>query len=209
MPLEHMQMAVALPRAERRQAGRSLRKIVPRSLHGQWTRSARRRDPVDLLVETGRHRIARLLPIRYDRMRASPIAFFRGAVAIMAADMADTPASGLWVQACGDCHLANFGVFASPIGNPMFDLNNFGETLPAPFEWDVKRLAASFAIDALSRGLGETSARQMAAQTTEACRRHLQELARLDPLRTWGSHVGVAELLSGIDDAKLRERQMR
>src|SRR3954470_462381 len=116
MPLEHMQTAVALPRAERRQAGRALRKLVPRSLHGQWTPSARRRDPVDLLVETGRHRIARLLQIRYDRMRASPVVFFRGTAAIMAADLADTPASGLWVQACGDCHLANFGVFASPPG---------------------------------------------------------------------------------------------
>ncbi|MFL5251644.1 MAG: DUF2252 family protein, partial [Rhodopila sp.] len=118
MPLEHMQTAVALPRAERRQAGRALRKLVPRSLHGQWAPSARRRDPVDLLIETGRHRIARLLPIRYDRMRASPFAFFRGAAAIMAADLADTPTSGLWVQASGDCHLGNFVMFASPAGNP-------------------------------------------------------------------------------------------
>ncbi|PPQ39540.1 DUF2252 domain-containing protein [Rhodopila globiformis] len=209
MPLEHMQTAGVLPRAERRQAGRALRKIVPRSLHGQWAPSPKRRDPVDLLVETGRHRIASLLPIRYDRMRASPFAFFRGAAAIMAADLADTPSSGLWVQACGDCHLANFGVFASPVGNPVFDLNDFDETLPAPFEWDVKRLAASFAIDALSRGLGNTAARQMAAQAMEAYRRHLQDLARQDPLRAWWSHVGVAELLGGIDDARLREREMR
>jgi uncharacterized protein (DUF2252 family) len=209
MPLEHMQTAVALPRAERRQAGRALRKLVPRSLHGPWAPSARRRDPVDLLIETGRHRIARLLPIRYDRMRASPFAFFRGAAAIMAADLADTPTSGLWVQASGDCHLGNFVMFASPAGNPMFDLNDFDETLPAPFEWDVKRLAASFAIDAKSRGLGETVARQLAAQVAEAYRRHLQDLARQDPLRAWWSHVGVAELLSGIDDGKLREREMR
>jgi uncharacterized protein (DUF2252 family) len=166
-------------------------------------------NPSDPLVETGRHRIASLLPIRYDRMRASPFAFFRGAAAIMAADLADTPTSGLWVQACGDCHLANFGVFSSPAGNPMFDVNDFDETLPAPLEWDVKRLAASFAIDALSRGLGGTAARQMATQAVEAYRRHLQELARLDPLRAWWSHVGVAELLGGIDDPRLREREMR
>src|ERR1700759_3105154 len=101
MPLEHVQTAVALPRAERRQGGRALRKIVPRSLHGQWTPSARRRDPVDLLVETGPPPTASLLPIRYDRMRASPFAFFRGAAALMAVDLGDTPTSGLWVQACG------------------------------------------------------------------------------------------------------------
>src|ERR1700759_842349 len=150
MPLEHVQTAVALPRAERRQGGRALRKIVPRSLPGQWTPAARRRDPVDLLVESGRHRIASLLPIRYDRMRASPFAFLRGAAAIMAADLADTPITGLWVQGCGDCHLANFGTFASPEGTPVFDVNDFDETLPAPFEWDIKRLAASFAVDALA-----------------------------------------------------------
>src|SRR3954454_20548140 len=209
MPLEHMQMACVLPRAERRQAGRALRKIVPRSLHAHWAPPAKRRDPVDLLVETGRHRIASLLPIRYDRMRASPFGFFRGAPAIMAADLAETPASGLWVQASGDCHFENFGVFASPAGNPVFDLNDFDDTLPALFEWDVKCLAASFAVDALSHGLGDSAARQMAAQAMQAYRLHMQELARLDPLRAWWSHVGVAELLGGIADSKLREREMR
>ena len=116
----------------------------------------------DILIESGRHRIASLLPIRYDRMRASPFAFFRGAAAIMAADLADTPITGLWVQACGDCHLANFGTFASPEGTPVFDVNDFDETLPAPFEWDVKRLATSFAVDALSRDLGDNTARHFA-----------------------------------------------
>ncbi|HBK09274.1 MAG TPA: DUF2252 domain-containing protein, partial [Acetobacteraceae bacterium] len=139
MPLEHMRMATVLPATERRQAGQSLRKIVPRSAHAQWTPASGRADPVDILVESGRHRIASLLPIRYDRMRASPFAFYRGAAAIMAADLANTPMTGLWVQACGDCHLANFGTFASPEGTPVFDVNDFDETLPAPFEWDVKR----------------------------------------------------------------------
>lgn len=209
MPLEHMQTARVLPRAERRQVGRALRKVVPRGLHAHWAPPASRRDPVDLLVETGRHRIASLLPIRYDRMRASPFGFFRGAAAIMAADLAETPASGLWVQAGGDCHLGNFGVFASPAGNPVFDVNDFDDTLPAPFEWDVKRLAASFAVDALSRGLDDSVARHMVAQAIQAYRLHMHELARLDPLQAWWSHVGVAELLGGIADSKLRDREMR
>ena len=160
MPLEHMQTATVLPAMERRQAGQALRKIVPRSMHAHWAPSASRRDPVDILLESGRHRIAKLLPIRYDRMRASPFAFFRGAAAIMAADLADTPMTGLWAQACGDCHLANFGTFASPEGTPVFDVNDFDETLPAPFEWDIKRLATSFAVDAQSRDLGDKTARQ-------------------------------------------------
>jgi hypothetical protein len=124
MPLEHMQTVTVLPATGRRQAGQALRKIVPRGMHAHWAPSAARRDPVDILVESGRHRIASLLPIRYDRMRASPFAFFRGGAAIMAADLADTPMTGLWVQACGDCHMANFGTFASPEGTPVFDVND-------------------------------------------------------------------------------------
>ena len=142
MPLEHVQPSAPLPIAERRQAGQNLRKLVPRSLHATWTPPADREDPVKRLIETDRHRISHLLPIRYDRMRAAPLAFLRGAAAIMAADLAATPASGLWVQACGDCHLNNFGAFASPEGTAVFDVNDFDETLPAPFEWDLKRLAA-------------------------------------------------------------------
>jgi uncharacterized protein (DUF2252 family) len=142
-------------------------------------------------------------------MRASAFAFFRGAAAIMAADLADTPTTGLWVQASGDCHLANFGILASPEGTPVFDVNDFDETLPAPFEWDVKRLATSFAVDALARDLGDKTARRLAAGTVCAYRRHMHELARLDPLTSWRSHVNVAEVLQGIDEAKLRERELK
>ncbi len=208
MPLEQMQMATLLPAADRRQAGQALRKIVPRSAHAAWTPAFGRRDPVDILVESGRHRIASLLPIRYDRMRASPFAFYRGAAAIMAADLANTPVAGLWVQACGDCHLANFGTFASPEGTPVFDVNDFDETLPAPFEWDIKRLATSFAVDALARDLGEKAARHLAAAAVQAYRRHMQELTRLDPLTSWRSRVDVADVLGGIEDEKLRAREM-
>jgi uncharacterized protein (DUF2252 family) len=209
MPLEHMQMATVLSATERRQAGQALRKVVPRMMHAHWAPSASRRDPVDILVEAGRHRIASLLPIRYARMRASAFGFFRGGAAIMAADLADTPVTGLWTQACGDCHLANFGTFASPEGTPVFDVNDFDETLPAPFEWDVKRLASSFAVDALSRDLGDKTARHLAAAVAQAYRRHMQELARLDPLTSWRSRVDVADVLGGIADQKLRTRELK
>ncbi len=209
MPLEHTEMATVLPATERRQAGQALRKVVPRMMHAHWAPSASRRDPVDILVEAGRHRIASLLPIRYDRMRASAFGFFRGGAAIMAADLADTPVTGLWAQACGDCHLANFGTFASPEGTPVFDVNDFDETLPAPFEWDIKRLATSFAVDALSRDLGDKTARHLAAAVVQAYRRHMQELARLDPLTSWRSRVDVADVLGGIADQKLRTRELK
>jgi uncharacterized protein (DUF2252 family) len=209
MPLEHMQTVTVLPATERRQAGQALRKVVPRSIHAHWAPSATRRDPIDILVESGRHRIASLLPIRYDRMRASPFAFFRGGAAIMAADLADTAMTGLWVQACGDCHLANFGTFSSPEGTPVFDVNDFDETLPAPFEWDIKRLAASFAVDALSRDLGEKTARHLAGTVVQAYRRHMNELARLDPLASWRSRVDVTDVLLGIVDEKLRDRELK
>jgi uncharacterized protein (DUF2252 family) len=202
-----MRTPTVLPVSERRQAGHALRKIVPRSLHAHWVPSATRRDPIDILLEAGRHRIASLLPIRYDRMRASPFAFFRGGAAIMAADLADTPMTGLWVQACGDCHLANFGTFASPEGTPVFDVNDFDETLPAPFEWDLKRLAASFAIDAQSRDMGDRTARSLAGATVQAYRRHMHELVRLDPLAVWRSRVDVIEVLDGITDPRLRDRE--
>jgi uncharacterized protein (DUF2252 family) len=209
MPLEHRQTAAVLPAAERRLAGQALRKIVPRSLHAHWRPPPARQNPVDSLVYSSRHRIASLLHIRYDRMRVSAFAFFRGAAAIMAADLADTPATGLWVQACGDCHLANFGTFASPEGTPIFDVNDFDETSPAPFEWDIKRLATSFAVDALSRDLGDKAARYLAGTAVLAYRRHMQQLARLDPLESWRSRVDVAGVLGGITDEKLRDPELR
>ncbi len=209
MPLEHMQVATVQPVSERREAGQALRKIVPRGVQAHWAPPPGRRDPVDILAETGHHRIASLLPIRYDRMRASPFAFFRGSAAIMAADLADTPVAGLWVQACGDCHLANFGTFASPEGTPVFDVNDFDETLPAPFEWDIKRLAASFAVDAQSRDLGDKAARTLAAAAVQAYRRHMNELARLAPLESWRSRIDVAAVVDGIGDPKLRARELR
>ena len=209
MPLEHTRTVTVLPTAERRQAGQALRKSVPRSAHAHWTPSSGRHDPVDIILDSSRHRIASLLPIRYERMRASPFAFFRGAAAVMAADLADTPMTGLWVQACGDCHLANFGTFASPEGTAVFDVNDFDETLPAPFEWDVKRLAASFAVNAITRNLGNKAARHLAGAVVLSYRMHLQELTRQAPLEAWRSRIDVADVTNGISDEKLRNRELK
>ena len=164
MPLEYVQPDNLLPMAERRQAGHDLRRLVPRRLHATWKPPTDRRDPLDILIETSRHRISSLLPIRYGRMQPSAFAFLRGSAAIMAADLATTPTSGIWVQSCGDCHLANFGVYAASDGTPIFDVIDFDETLPAPFEWDVKRLATSVAVDARGRQMPERACRDLAAR---------------------------------------------
>ena len=132
------------------EAGRELRKVVPRSSHAVWD-PAGRPSPLRLLEETNRHRVPELVPIRAARMRASPFALLRGAPAVMAHDLSTTPVTGVTVQACGDAHLLNFGLFATPERNLVFGLNDFDETLPGPWEWDVKRLAASLEIAARSR----------------------------------------------------------
>ena len=131
---------------EGRKVGLSMRQRVPRSAQSKWTAPANRADPVAILIEQGRNRIQELLPVRYARMKADPFAFLRGAAAVMAIDLEKTPSAGIRLQACGDAHLANFGTYATPEGTPVFDINDFDETLPAPFEWDVKRLAVSLAV---------------------------------------------------------------
>jgi uncharacterized protein (DUF2252 family) len=209
MPLETN--APDVPRAvtERRQDGHALRKLVPRSLHAGWEARAGRRDPIHIIQETGLHRIPSLLPMRYGRMRASPFAFLRGATAIMAADLAATPSSGIRVQACGDAHLSNFGTYSSPEGTPVFDVNDFDETLPAPFEWDLKRLATSFAVAAKTRGMAEKAARQLARTASMAYRIHMADLVRLGPMRAWHSRIDVVEALATIEDLRVREREER
>ncbi|MFN8129740.1 MAG: DUF2252 family protein, partial [Candidatus Nanopelagicales bacterium] len=138
-------LAIMLTPAERAARGKTARKLVPRSSHAQFTPAADR-DPVTLLESQAASRLAELVPIRYGRMLVSPFTFYRGAALVMAADLAGTPDSGLRVQACGDAHLANFGVFGSPERNLVFDINDFDETAPGPWEWDLKRLVASLEI---------------------------------------------------------------
>src|ERR1700688_2883476 len=140
---------------DRLAAGKKLRERVPRSSHSRWTSGKNRVDPLSLLQESDRGRLPILLPIRYARMRQSPFAFFRGSAALMAADLAATSVTGIRVQACGDCHVANFGGFGTPERQLVFDINDFDETLPAPWEWDVKRLATSIILAMRQASAGE------------------------------------------------------
>jgi len=140
------------PRVARLAAGQALRPRASPGSHAGWHAPATRADPIRLLIESSRGRVPELVPVRYARMLQSPLNFFRGALPIMAADLAHTPASGLRAQICGDCHLLNFGGLSTPERRVVFDVNDFDETLPAPWEWDVKRLAASVAVAGLTNG---------------------------------------------------------
>jgi uncharacterized protein (DUF2252 family) len=209
MPPEQVQPGNLLPIAERRQAGHGLRRTVPRGQHAGWTPRPDRRDPVEMLIETSRHRISSLLPIRYGRMQKSPFAFLLGSADVMAADLATTPTTGIWVQSCGDCHLANFGAYAAPDGSSVFDITDFDETRPAPFEWDVKRLAVSFAVYGRCRGMADRACRYLARGVAAAYRGHMTTLMRLDPLTAWRSRIDVTDVLRNIDDGALRERELK
>ena len=187
-------------------AGARLRQRAPRAAHAQWTPPADRADPV---IDQGRTRIQSLLPVRYARMRIDPFAFLRGAAAIMAADLAHTPACGLRVQACGDCHLANFGSYASPEGAPVFDVNDFDETLPAPFEWDVKRLATSLAVAGRVASMPDRASRKLARSAVRSYREHMASLASMSPLAAWNSRIDLAAAIADIGSAALRRRLQR
>src|SRR5262249_15952100 len=151
---------------ERAARGRAARADVPRSAHGDWEPASSRRDPVELLEEQAKTRLPELVPIRYGRMLVSPFTFFRGTAYIMAADLADGPRTAMRAQLCGDAHLSNFGFFAAPDRRLVFSINDFDETLPGPFEWDVKRLAASFAVAGRGRGFDEATRRAIVAAAT-------------------------------------------
>jgi uncharacterized protein (DUF2252 family) len=189
---------------ERGQAGAALRRIVPRSAHGEWVPSADRADPVAILIEQGRSRIQELLPIRYGRMQADPFAFLRGAAAIMAADLMGTPATGIRIQACGDAHLANFGSYATPEGLPVFDINDFDETLPAPFEWDLKRLATSLVVAGRVADYSEKAARGLAHTAARSYREYMAKLAWLPPVDAWNQHIDLTRAIAEIDQPKVR-----
>jgi uncharacterized protein (DUF2252 family) len=184
---------------ERMTAGKALRERVPRTSHAEWVPRADRPDPIELLKSVDRGRLPELLPIRYGRMRKSPFAFFRGAAALMAADLVATPKTGIRVQACGDCHVNNFGGFASPERRLIFDINDFDETLPAPWEWDVKRLATSIVLAGRTIGARERTCSDAARVAVASYRRHMREYTRLRALDVWYSRLD-AELL--IEKAK-------
>jgi uncharacterized protein (DUF2252 family) len=166
------------------------RAALPRSSHGRWEPAAGRADPVDLLVRQEQTRTPQLVPIRHGRMLRSPFAFLRGAAAIMAADLATTPVTGIRVQLCGDAHLANFGAYAAPDRSLVFDLNDFDETLPGPWEWDVKRLAASIAVCARDRGFDEDDGVRAAVREY---RRAMRRFAGMRTTEVWYARLDVAE----------------
>src|SRR6516162_3874990 len=178
---------------ERRARGKALRQRVPRQDHGSWEPPEGRRDPVALLSVSNEGRLPNLIPIRFGRMMQSPFAFYRGSAALMAADLATTPNSGLTVQACGDAHLMNFGGFATPERKLVFDVNDLDETLPAPWEWDVKRLVASFVLAARSNGLSDADGRDAAVICARSYRQTMRDFTAMDVLETWYSRLDEEE----------------
>jgi uncharacterized protein (DUF2252 family) len=184
--------------AERVAAGRTARSQVPRSSHGKWKPAGKRSDPVALLEAQARSRVPELVPIRYGRMAASPFAFFRGAAVVMAADLGKTSVSGLRVQLCGDAHLANFGAFAAPDRSLVFDLNDFDESLPGPWEWDVKRLAASFEIAARENGLRRKQRRTILLRVAGEYRKALRAFGGMRNLDVWYARLDVEALLKDV-----------
>ena len=181
---------------ERRLAGRELRKAVPRSAHAEWNPPSDRPNPVDVLEAQGRTRVQALLPIRYGRMAQSPFAFYRGGAAIMAMDLSSLPATGLRVQACGDAHVSNFGKFATPERNMVFDINDFDETLPGPWEWDVKRLAASLQVVGHQRGFLRSSCESIVTTAVRSYREHMADAAKMRTLELWSARLAIKDVLS-------------
>jgi uncharacterized protein (DUF2252 family) len=186
--------------------GRAARSSQPRSTHGVFTPATNRIDPVWILEQQGADRVRELLPIRYGRMLQSPFTFYRGAAAIMAADLANTPNTGITVQLCGDAHLSNFGLFGTPERRLLFDLNDFDETLPGPWEWDVKRLAASFEILGRHRGFSRSERAAVVMACAAAYRERMRDAASLNTLDAWYDHLEVGRLL---DEVRLEVKRGR
>jgi uncharacterized protein (DUF2252 family) len=196
-------------RQDRATAGKALRAECTRESQGGFKAAADRADPIDLLMASSEGRIEHLIPIRYGRMMASPFSFFRGAASIMAADLASTPNSGIAVQACGDCHLMNFGAFATPERRIIFDINDFDETYPAPWEWDIKRLAASFVIASQHNGHKPAECRAAAAAVVRHYAEKLREQAGQPTLQAWYSYLDYEQLIEMTEDEELMRRRKK
>jgi uncharacterized protein (DUF2252 family) len=199
----------AILRREAFAQGRSLRKKLSRSTHSVWKPPANRPDPVARLLRAGRNRLAHLLPLRYGRMSQSAFAFMRGSPDLMAADLATTPVSGIRVQACGDCHLGNFGAFASPERRILFDITDFDETLPGPWEFDLKRLATSFTLLARAKGYGRAVAKEITRVVMSSYRTHMHEFAAMSPLEIWYFIIDSELLIRTAPDEATRRRRQR
>ena len=183
-----------LENGENAERGRQARSSTPRSAHGEWAAAANRADPVAILRRQAKSRLQELLPIRYGRMAVSPFTFYRGAAAVMASDLAGTPDSGLIVQACGDAHISNFGGFAAPDRRLVFGPNDFDETLPGPWEWDVKRMAASIEIAARDIDLAPKRRRRIIELAIREYRQGMREFAKESMLDAWYERLDADEL---------------
>src|SRR5215210_3518198 len=194
--------------AERADRGKGTRTEVPRCSHANWEPSPSR-DPVALLEEQAKTRVPELVPIRYGRMLVSPFTFFRGAAYLMAADLAGAPRTGLEVQLCGDAHLSNFGAFAAPDRRLVFSLNDFDETLPGPFEWDVKRLVASFAVAGRDRGFDAAERTPATLTAARAYREAMRSFATMRALELWYARLDIEDIAKrwrAVATAKQRKR---
>jgi uncharacterized protein (DUF2252 family) len=190
---------------ERAAEGKAARSEAPRSAHAAWEPPEDRADPVAILERQARSRVPELVPIRYGRMAVSPFAFFRGAAAVMSADLSRTPVSGLRVQACGDAHLSNFGAFAAPDRRLVFDLNDFDESLPGPWEWDVKRLTASFAIAGRERGFKRREREAAVLTAARSYREAMRAFASMRNLEVWYARLDIDEAIGEIDGEDPKE----
>jgi uncharacterized protein (DUF2252 family) len=192
--------------AERRALGKELRKQVPPASHAEWERAGEQPDHIALLEEQNLRRDQDLVPVRHGRMMVSPFTFFRGAARVMAYDLKDTPRAGLVVQLCGDAHLLNFGVYASPERQLLFGLNDFDETLPGPFEYDVKRLAASFVLAARDNGFAKADQRLCTLEVVKAYREAMAGFAQMRTLDVWYSRLSEADLMAAVKRARRRQK---
>jgi uncharacterized protein (DUF2252 family) len=198
-----------LTRAELHAIGKSLRDRCLRESHAAWQPSGRRPDPIDLMEESNKGRMPQLIPVRHGRMLQSPFTFYRGAALNMAADLAGTPTSSINVQACGDCHLMNFGAYATPERRVIFDINDLDETLPAPWEWDVKRLGASFVLACRDNGFSRDDARDAVLSCVRSYREHLAEYSEMTVLDIWYDSIDVEKLIPKIEDEEARKRMQK
>ncbi|HEX6108372.1 MAG TPA: DUF2252 domain-containing protein [Ktedonobacteraceae bacterium] len=187
--------------ASRLAAGKALRKQVPRRSHAEWSPATDRPDPVSLLEEQNRSRLEYLVPLRFERMSVSPFTFLRGTAIVMATDLAATPVSGIRVQMCGDAHLNNFGIFATPERNQVFDLNDFDETLPGPWEWDVKRLAASIVVAGRNNAFSRDINRQAVLSCMASYRQRMWEYSQMRHLEVWYSRIDYATSLESVSSS--------
>ncbi len=189
--------------------GKAFREKCPRKSHAQWKPPADRPDPVQLVLRSEEGRIPDLLPLRHGRMARSAFTFYRGAAMTMASDLATTPTTGIRVQCCGDAHLCNFGGFATPERRVIFSVNDLDETLPAPWEWDVKRLAASFLIACRDNGLSDAVGKDVVMTCVRTYRESMTEFSQMKTLQAWYYSLAADDLVANIKDPTLRQRALK